>query len=98
MTALKVFEEFRELVAEAIYEAERAMVKFPQPNYVITKLAEECGETIKAAVHCAEGRGSLHDVRDEMKQTIAMLYRLWVEGDGVHNLPPVHLVEFERPE
>ncbi len=88
-------EAFAELVAEAIDEAKRAMVRFPQPNYVITKLAEECGETVKAAVRCAEGRGSLHDVRGEMRQTIAMLYRLWAEGDKVHGLQPVHYVTSE---
>ena len=89
---------FAGLIAEAIDEANRAMIEFPQPDYVITKLVEECGETIKAAVHCADGRGPLHEVRSEMKQATALLYRLWVEGDRTHNLPPVHFVAFERPE
>lgn len=78
-----------ELVAEAITEAEKAMRKFPQPNYVISKIAEEAGEVVKAAIHAAEGRETLENLRGEMKQTIAMLYRLWVEGDQVHGLPPV---------
>jgi phosphoribosyl-ATP pyrophosphohydrolase len=80
---------FTTLVSKAISEGERAMVKFPQPNYVITKVAEEAGEVVKAAVHSAEGREPLTSVRDEMVQTIAMLYRLWCEGDEVHGLPPV---------
>ena len=78
-----------ELVAEAITEAEKAMRKFPQPNYVISKVAEEAGEVVKAAIHAAEGRETMENLRGEMKQTIAMLYRLWVEGDQVHGLPPV---------
>lgn len=77
------------LVVDATTEAERAMRKFPQPNYVITKVAEEAGEVVKAAVHCAEGRETVDNLRGEMKQLLAMLYRLWIEGDQVHGLPPV---------
>jgi len=80
---------WNELVTDAITEAEKAMLKFPQPNYVISKLAEEAGETVKAAIHCAEGRETFENLRGEMKQTIAMLYRLWVEGDQVHGLSPI---------
>lgn len=65
------------------------MGKFPQPNYVISKVAEEAGEVVKAAIHCAEGRETYRNLRGEIKQTIAMLYRLWVEGDQVHGLKPV---------
>ena len=80
---------FYDLIDTSIVEAEKAMSKFPQPNYVITKFAEESGEVVKGAVHCAEGRGSYEDLQGEMKQTIAMMYRLWVEGDEVHGLSPV---------
>lgn len=79
---------FYGLIGDAVREAEKAMRKFPQPNYVISKVAEEAGEVVKAAIHCAEGRETPENVRGEMKQLIAMLYRLWVEGDGVHGLPP----------
>jgi hypothetical protein len=78
-----------DFIKSAVLEAEKAMRKFPQPNYVITKIAEEAGEVVKAAVHCAEGRESLETVRGEMRQLVAMLYRLWMEGDGVHGLAPV---------
>ncbi len=54
---------FLDLITDAIAESEKAIRKFPQPNYVI--------------------------LRGEMKQSIAMLYRLWVEGDQVHGLPPI---------
>jgi len=81
--------DFDDLIKIAKAHAERAMVKFPQPNYVISKFAEEAGEVVKAAIHCAEGREDMSEVRHEMKQAIAMLYRLWVEGDRVHGLPPV---------
>ncbi len=82
-------DDWSELIAEAIAEADKAMRKFPQPNYVISKVAEEAGETVKAAIHCAEGRETFENLRGEMKQTIAMLYRLWIEGDEVHGLSPV---------
>lgn len=78
------------LILDAMAEAMRAMRKFPQPNYVISKIAEEAGEVVKAAIHCAEGRETAENLRSEMKQLIAMIYRLWAEGDQVHGLPPVH--------
>lgn len=84
-----VLADFHGLVDLAIIRAKRAMVKFPQPNYVITKIAEEAGEVIKEAVHCAEGRGSYDDLTDEMIDAMAMLFRLWAEGDGKHGLDPV---------
>ena len=81
-----------DLILAARDEAERAMIKFPQPNYVISKIAEEAGEVVKAAIHCAEGRETAANLRGEMRQLIAMLFRLWVEGDQVHGLPPVSAV------
>lgn len=82
-------DDFMHLVAGGIAEAERAAIKFPQPNYVISKIAEEAGEVVKAAIHCAEGRESPVAVIGEMRQLIAMLYRLWTEGDQVHGLRPL---------
>jgi len=78
-----------DLVVDAMAEADKAMRKFPQPNYVISKIAEEAGEVVKAAIHCAEERETAANLRGEMKQAIAMLYRLWVEGDQVHGLASV---------
>lgn len=80
---------WEDFLKSAVAEAEKAMRKFPQPNYVISKVAEEAGEVVKAAIHCAEARETAENVRNEMRQLIAMLYRLWVEGDQVHGLPPV---------
>lgn len=82
-------DSFLYLIGAAIAEAQRAMIKYPQPNYVITKFSEESGEAIKAMIHCAEGRETADNVRAEMTQAIAMLYRLWVEGDQVHGLKPL---------
>ena len=82
-------EGFDILVTEAKLEALYAMRRFPQPNYVISKVAEEAGEVVKAAIHCAEKRETAEIVAGEMKQLIAMLIRLWVEGDQVHGLPPI---------
>ena len=90
--ALGVPEDWHQFVLSAIAEADRAMRKFPQPNYVISKVAEEAGEVVKAAIHCAEGRENPENVRGEMRQLVAMLYRLWVEGDQVHGLPALRRI------
>ncbi len=81
--------DFDGLILDGIAEGLKAMRKYPQPNYVISKVAEEAGEVVKAAIHCAEGRETAENLRGEMKQLIAMIYRLWVEGDQVHGLKPV---------
>lgn len=78
------------LLTDAHIEAVTAMQNFPQPNYVISKVAEEAGEVVKAAIHCAEGRETKENVRAEIKQAMAMLMRLYLEGDQVHGLPPIY--------
>lgn len=78
-----------ELFDDAFDEARKAMRKYPQPTYVISKVAEEAGEVVKAAIHCAEGRESPIAVREEMVQAMAMIIRLYIEGDQVHGLPPI---------
>jgi|GEM_PF-2552205 len=82
-------DDVEKLFLAARVEADRAMRKFPQPNYVISKVAEEAGEVVKAAIHCAEGRELPSAVADEIKQAMAMLIRLYVEGDQVHGLAPI---------
>lgn len=85
------------LCLDAYAEAERAMRKFPQPNYVISKVAEEAGEVVKAAIHCAEGRETPENVVGEIKQAMAMLIRLYIEGDQVHGLAPLAHAAQEQP-
>lgn len=80
--------KFDFLVEAAIKEAQKAMIKFPQPNYVLLKVAEEAGEVVKEGIHCSEGRGDHDNLQTEIKQTIAMLYRLCVEGDETIGLKP----------
>lgn len=77
------------LYLDALAEAEKAMRKFPQPNYVISKVAEEAGEVVKAAIHCAEGRETPENVVAEIRQAMAMLIRLYIEGDQIHGLAPL---------
>ena len=77
------------LVNESIEAACTAAEKYPQPNYVISKLAEESGEAVKAAIHCAEGREDPSEVRAELVQTIAMCIRLFIEGDQLHGCPSI---------
>ena len=79
--------EFDLMIADAKRAAVVAMRRFPAPNYTITKFAEEAGEVVKAAVHCAENRETVENLVGEITQCVAMLYRLYVEGDGVHGLP-----------
>lgn len=81
------------LIEAAWQEAMKAMRKFPQPNYVISKVAEEAGEVVKAAIHCAEGRETPEAVAGEIKQAMAMLMRLYVEGDQVHGLAPLAAIQ-----
>lgn len=78
-----------DLLPDAVAAAEKAMRKFPQPNYVITKWAEETGEVTKDLIHMAEGRQTVEKLRGEIVQSLAMLHRLLVEGDQVHGLPPI---------
>ena len=89
MTDQPIPADFQMLVIEAMAEASRAMIKFPQPNYTISKFAEEAGEVVKAAIHHAEGREKRDAVVDEMRQALAMMLRLWIEGDQVHGMAPL---------
>lgn len=82
-------DHLQSFLTTAHLEAVAAMKAFPQPNYVISKVAEEAGEVVKAAIHCAEGRDTREHVRDEIRQAMAMLMRLYLEGDQVHGLPPI---------
>lgn len=80
---------FSTLVALARGRAEKAARKFPQPNYVLNKVAEESGEVIKAVIHFTEGREIWSNVENELVDNLAMLIRLVKEGDQVigFNLP-----------
>lgn len=79
---------FGELVKKARLAADKAMRKFPQPNYVLNKVAEESGEVIKAVIHYTEGREEWANVEGELIDNLAMLIRLVVEGDQVIGFTP----------
>lgn len=79
---------FASLVTAARARAEKAMRKFPQPNYVLNKVAEESGEVIKAVIHYTEGRETWQNVETEIIDNLAMLIRLVAEGDGVIGFTP----------
>lgn len=85
----KAYGPILDLLPDAVLAAEKAMRKYPQPNYVISKWAEETGEVTKDLIHMAEGRQTADKLRGEIVQSLAMLHRLLVEGDQVHGLPPV---------
>lgn len=71
---------------------QNAEIKYPQPNYVALKVAEEAGEVVRAAVHYAEGRAAWSDVEDEAVQAIAMILRLIHEGDQINGIIPPHVL------
>lgn len=77
------------LLPAVIARAKKAAKKHPQPNYTISKWAEETGEAHKEMIHAAEGRGDFAKVIDEVVDALAMLHRLMVEGDEVHGLEPL---------
>lgn len=79
---------FGALVAKARASAEKAMRKFPQPNYVLLKVAEEAGEVVQAGVHYAENRMTWEQVEGEIIQLLAMLIRLVTEGDQINGITP----------
>jgi len=61
---------------EARSAAGKAADKFPQPNYITLKIAEEAGEVIRAAVHYAENRMECEELEGEIVQLLAMLNRI----------------------
>ena len=69
------------VIDKAVLSAEIAMYKFPQPNYVCAKLAEEAGEVIRAYIHRAESRATTEQFEAECVQLIGLVLRLMFEGD-----------------
>lgn len=82
---------FSSLVAAARMRADKAMRKYPQPNYVLNKVAEESGEVIKSVIHYTEGREVWANVEGEIIDNLAMLLRLVQEGDQVIGFTPPDL-------
>jgi len=85
---IKLPDYFDILVEKARARSEKAMTKFPQPNYVLNKVAEESGEVIKAVIHYTEGRETWDNVEAELIDNLAMLIRLVKEGDQVIGFTP----------
>lgn len=83
-----VQDNFASLVAAARVRADKAMRRYPQPNYVLNKVAEESGEVIKAVIHYTEGREQWSNVESEIIDNLAMLLRLVTEGDQVIGFTP----------
>ncbi|HED5782865.1 TPA: MazG-like family protein [Enterobacter hormaechei] len=82
---------FDDLVEKAKARAEKAAIKFPQPNYVLNKFHEEAGEVGKEVIHYTENRGDWARVEDEIVDLLAMTIRLLKEGDGVIGFIPPYL-------
>lgn len=90
LSAEKPADYFASLVAKARPAAAKASIKYPQPNYVVTKIAEEAGEVVRGGVHYAENRMEWSEVEGEIIQLLAMLIRFVTEGDEVIGaIPPI---------
>lgn len=87
---------FGSLVDRARDAAEKASTKFPQPNYVTLKIAEEAGEVVRGAVHYAENRMEWKEVEGEIVQLLAMLIRFVTEGDQINGITPPAAAEAEN--
>lgn len=95
--ALERSDYFGSLVEKARQAAAKASVKFPQPNYVTLKIAEEAGEVVRGAVHYAEKRMEWDEVEGEIVQLLAMLIRFVTEGDQINGvIPPASLREADH--
>jgi len=81
-------EYLNNIVYRAHKEAAKASARFPQPNYVLLKVAEEAGEVVRAGVHYTENRMPWSELEDEAIQLIAMVFLLLIEGDEVIGLKP----------
>lgn len=84
----KIDEYINNICRRAIKEYRSAANNYPQPNYVLLKVAEEAGEVVKAGVHYAEGRDTWTHLEAEAVQTIGMCLRLLLEGDEVIGMYP----------
>ena len=95
--AMPEWDYFQGLVNIARRSATKAKIKYPQPNYVTLKIAEEAGEVVRGAVHYAEGRMEWNEVQGEIIQLLAMLIRFVTEGDEVNGVIPPELVRCVPP-
>ncbi len=93
LAELEKADYFDDITSRARKSAIKAANKFPQPNYISLKIAEEAGEVVRGCVHYAEGRMEWEEVEGEIVQLIAMLYRLVTEGDEVNGIIPPERTE-----
>lgn len=84
--------DWSELAKMVTAELERARKKFPNPDYLVTALAEEAGEAIRASLEVMYSKGT-EETRQallkELVQTMAMCVRLYNEGDPIHKIEPL---------
>ena len=93
--------EVIELFVDAYKKAIWAKEHYPQETALIpplTKFAEESGEVIKASTKCAENRGTMLDVYNELVDALAMMIRLYIEGDQKHKLLPISTIKKRNNE
>ena len=88
------FNETLPLFEAAILEASKGAQKYPQPCKIppVLKLPEEAGEAVQAGNKFIENKGSLSSYKDELIQIIAVIIRLFHEGDATFNIPPLKIL------
>jgi NTP pyrophosphatase (non-canonical NTP hydrolase) len=84
------------LFKDSVEEAKRAKKKFPKPELLLTAMTEEHGELVKAIMDCRQGKASQEDIKQEMIQLIAMIIRLFNEGDPAHKMGS--LIQYEKTQ
>jgi hypothetical protein len=84
------------LLMDALKEAHIAMGRYPLPNPTTLKIAEESGEVIKECMKISQGKGSMSNLSLEIRQSIAMLIRLAVEGDETLGVPSIFITKPEN--
>lgn len=100
------------MLVAAVMEAGRARSLFPDPDHLVLAFAEEAGEVVKAALDLRntisagvrDGKPYLpraaylhREVLTEMIQAVAMLIRLYDEGDPTILLDPQDNPVLGRP-
>lgn len=71
-------------------EVARARSKFAAPTHTLLATHEEVGELTRAVLrYQLERAGTAAEVQKELIQSMAMLLRLWEEGDQSLNLSPI---------
>lgn len=80
--------ERKDLYSLVDEEVASARSKFHSPALLLTAFSEEAGELVKAVLNSYHGQGGIGEIHRELVHAMAMLVRLYEEGDPAHRLDP----------